>query len=436
MNERFMHLQTLAGEKAAGQGRFLAGYARACESDGVKPMIVGVDRAALRANLAIIRGRLGERGLCAVLKGDAYGHGIDIVAPEVVPVCSHVAAVDNYELGTVRGVDPDIPLLRLRVGSEFEIAEAAHKRWRVREMAASIIKLREIDSIAGWLGQRADIHLSLDAAGLGRNGLNISDKGVFEDFLGAALALENIHIASVGCHLPDAGSADPRDPKDSSRAALERFTDALRVLFARFAARGLRLPEVSAFSSASSCAFGDQGDMNLLEQPVFDRIGSSLFGLTVHNRHPEAGTRQVMHAGACVCDVVHRRHGEAIGYEHSYRVEEPEGEMIALLGVGWLSLSRYHQGVGKTQKPAFCMNRFGGRNLFVGRQSMNISTLRSSDCDGRELASGDLLYLTSDHGSPENSPTIARVAEWMGGVQPEFVTSTFGGSASSMRFPF
>jgi hypothetical protein len=47
-----------------------------------------------------------------------------------------------------------------------------------------------------------------------------------------------------------------------------------------------------------------------------------------------------------------------------------------------------------------------------------------------------MLYFTSDHGSLEKSPTIARVAEWMGGVQSEFVTSTFGGSASSVRFAF
>lgn len=416
--------------------RFVTGCVGAMKHNCVKPMMVGVNKAALKDNLHTIKSRLGNHGLCAVLKGDAYGHGIDIVAPEIIAACSHVAVVDNYELGIVRNLDAEIPLLRLRVGSDFEIVEAAEKRWRVREMVASLPKVKEISRIAGRLGQQAEIHLSLDAAGLGRNGLNISDAESFDALLLAILDLPNIHVASVGCHLPDAGDADPVERHDPSRLALRRFSASTRRLLQLFNDRGIQLPEVSAFSSASSCAFGHNELLKDLHQPVFDRIGSSLFGLTVQNRHAEKNTRQVMHVGTFVCDVVHRRQGEKVGYEHCYRVNDPTGERIALLGTGWLSLSRYQQGEGKSITPAFGMNQFGGSHLFLGRQSMNISTIRARGSDGYELSAGDLLFLTTDFGPVDAVPSISKVAWWMGGVQPEFVTSTFGGSASSTRFLF
>ena len=420
----------------AGHDRFMACGIRAMERDGAKPVMAGIDGVALRGNVERIRQRLGSRGLCAVLKGDAYGHGIDIVAPQILHACSHVAAVDNHELTAVRLLEPEMPLIRLRVGSEFEITQAARAKLNIREMAASLPKIEEIDQIAGHLGQRAEIHLSLDAAGFGRNGLNLADQKMLRSLWKAVLGLKHVRIASIGCHLPDAARADPGCGEDPSRRALDRFVAAARDLFRMCSEAGARLPEISAFSSASSVAFGGCVFPAELSTRAFDRIGSSLFGLTAHSRHQEPGTRQVMHVATVVCDVVHRQEGEEIGYEHCYRVEQEGGEKVALLGAGWLALSRYQQGLGKVSSPACCMSAAGRTHWFLGRQSMNISTVAARESGGTELAPGDLVFLTTDHGPRDACPTIARVAAWMGGVQPEYVTSTFGGSASTMRFPF
>jgi alanine racemase len=406
------------------------------QRNGGKPVLVGIDREALALNAGIIRDRLGARGLCAVLKGDAYGHGVDLVGSCLIDQCTHIAAVDNHELDVLRKVAPYTPLLRLRVGTESEIGQAARAGWGIREMAASRDKLDRIGRIHAHFGACAEIHLSLDAAGLGRNGFFFRDLDDIDTLARDIMAIPNVTITSIACHLPDAGSADPLDRNDPSRAAIDRFRAAVLVLLRHIRENGRKLPELSAYSSASSRAFGEGESLADLGCAVFDRIGSSLLGLTEGNRHGERNTCQVMHVSTAVCDVVHRQVGETVGYEHSYEVEAANGEDVALLGVGWLTLSRYQQGIGKTELPAWCIGPDGSSHRFLGRQSMNISTITAKSVRGGTLATGDMCFLTTDFHGADSAPTIPRIARWMGGVQHEFVTSAFGASPSSSRFLF
>lgn len=431
-----MNMHANSSSSASRRRRFNNAAAACQDGVGNRPVLVGIDREALKINAGIIRKRLGSRGLCAVLKGDAYGHGVELVSSSLLNQCTHMAAVDNYELEALRKVAPDMPLLRLRVGSDAEIGHAARAGWRVREMVASRDKLERISHIYAQFGAQAELHLSLDAAGLGRNGFFFQSVDDIEVLARDIAAIPNISIASIACHLPDAGRADTLDKDDPTRAALDRFRSAVLVLFRHLREAGRKPPEISAYSSASSCAFGERDPLGDLGCQMFDRIGSSLLGLTEGNRHGEHGTSQVMHVSTQVCDVVHRRAGESIGYEHSYTVDKAKGECVALLGAGWLTLSRYQQGIGKTDHPAWCLGPDGSRHSFLGRQSMNISTIEAKSAAGRTLEIGDMCYLTTDFHGSECGPSIARIAAWMGGVQHEFVTSSFGASPSSSRFLF
>lgn len=431
-----MNMHANSSSSASRRWRFNEAVAACQDIIGDRPVLVGIDCEALKINAGIVRKRLGNRGLCAILKGDAYGHGVKLVSSLLVDKCTHMAAVDNYELEALREVAPDMPLLRLRVGADTEINHAARAGWRVREMAASRDKLERISDIYAHLGTQAEIHLSLDAAGLGRNGFSFQNLDDIENLAQDITSMPNVSIASIACHLPDAGNANPFHRNDPSRVALERFRWAARALLRHLREEGRQLPEISAFSSASSYAFGEHDPLGELGCQMFDRIGSSLLGLTEGNRHGEQGTTQVMHVSTHVCDVVHRRAGESIGYEHAYTVDNANGESVALLGAGWLTLSRYHQGIGKTDLPAWCLGPDGARHNFLGRQSMNISTIKAKSAAGSTLKIGDMCYLTTDFHGADRGPTIARVAEWMGGVQHEFVTSSFGATPSSSRFLF
>ncbi|KAA8608988.1 alanine racemase [Salipiger aestuarii] len=431
-----MNMHSDSSFSASRRLRFNRATLASQQRDGGKPVLVGIDREALSLNVGIIRRRLGARGLCAVLKGDAYGHGIDLVGSCLLDQCTHMAAVDNYELVALRKMAPNTPLLRLRVGTEAEISQAARAGWRIREMAASRDKIERISRLHAHFGARAEIHLTLDAAGLGRNGFFFRDLDDIDVLARDIMAMPNVTVASIACHLPDAGSADPSDRDDPSRVAIDKFRAAVSVLLRHMRENGRKLPELSAYSSASSCAFGQSDSLLDLGCAVFDRIGSSLLGLTEGNGHGERNTSQVMHVSTAVCDVVHRQVGETVGYERSYAVEAANGEDVALLGAGWLTLSRYQQGIGKTELPAWCIGPDGSPHRFLGRQSMNISTIAAKSARGGNLKTGDMCFLTTDFHGTDCAPTIPRIAKWMGGVQHEFVTSAFGTSPSSLRFLF
>ncbi len=109
----------------------------------LKPLLVGIDLQALEHNAAAISERLGSTRLCAVLKGDAYGHGIDNVTASLLKYCSHFAVVDNDEALQLRRRAKDSVVLRLRPGAPHEIAEAVELGLRVRETSDLLARPRE-----------------------------------------------------------------------------------------------------------------------------------------------------------------------------------------------------------------------------------------------------------------------------------------------------
>jgi alanine racemase len=409
-------------------------------AEGSRPLMVGIDVQALQHNLELLRDHLGKRTLMAVLKGDAYGHGIDQVAPHLIRHCSYFGVVDNREAQSLRKLSPGCTILRLRPATPAELDEALRMRLGVREAIGSLEKAREIATAARHFGYLVDVHVSMDVGGLGRGGMSMQDEARAERALREVIRMPGIRLRSLGCHLPEAGTCDVRTSGDPTRAALERFENWARRVAKWCLEAGIESPEVSALSSAGSAALNHFKPLESSGLRVFERIGNSLYGLGSSKQHRFPGVQQVMHAATMVSSVIDRPGGASIGYEATYTTPEG-GESIALLGVGWLSLGRLYQGVGKSTTPCWVVGWDAGRYLLVGRQSMNIATLRAvpEDGCGRPLRAGDVVFVTTDgrlHEASVASPTIPLIAMQMGGVQEEHVTSLLGTSPSTMRFCF
>ena len=413
--------------------------ARRQSTGALKPLWVGINLDALGQNAARISARLGDTQLCAVLKGDAYGHGIENVTASLLKHCSHFAVVDNYEAALLRRRVKDAVVLRLRPSPPAEVAEAIELGLQVREAAGSLGKAQEIDRIARHCGRVVDLHVSLDVSGLGRGGFPVHDRNSLVKELQQVVDLPGTRVASVGCHLRDVSRCAPARAEDSTRQAVDYFTVLVRQLCEFIAISGKRLPEVSLFSSAGSVAFAQSRPVKALGLTSFDRIGNSLFGLRSSAEHFERNTRQVMHVGTHVCMVVRRPAGATVGYEHAYHVSE-HGEELALLGAGWSSMSREYQGIGKVPRPAWVANLYGGAHPLVGRQSMNVSVIRAIDDHGRRLQDGDFVWITTDAAPTgeyfQRAPSIAALSACMQNCQQEYITTVLGSSSSARRFVF
>src|SRR5512136_1896493 len=101
---------------------------------------VEIDLGALAANVRAFRGRLGGAGLAAVVKSEAYGHGVELVAPAALAAGASWLAVwgANEGIPLRQLVGPGVPILCLghTPAADFEAAVASDLRLTLYDPAA------------------------------------------------------------------------------------------------------------------------------------------------------------------------------------------------------------------------------------------------------------------------------------------------------------
>ncbi|CAN5540666.1 alanine racemase [soil metagenome] len=193
-----------------------------------------IDLSAIRHNLCVARSKIGPKpGIVAVVKANAYGHGMIEVA---------TALADQVELFGVANVEEARELVHL--GREILLLSPslpAERREIVeRGFIASVSSAKEASSFAG-----GRINFKVDT-GMGRMG-TWQDEAVEE--LRAIIRLGNVSVHSVSTHLPV-----PDEDAAFTQAELAGFA-ALAETFRTFVP-GVR---IHALNSAGILGFGDYG---------------------------------------------------------------------------------------------------------------------------------------------------------------------------------
>lgn len=178
-----------------------------------------VDLGAIRANLDRVRGLAGNATVMAVVKADAYGHGMAAVARTLrqadvawlgVALPSEALALRAQgDGGRVLAWlwapgDPDI-VACVRGGVDLSVSSA----WAVLEVAEA----------ARRTGVRASIHIKVDT-GLYRNGATADQLPPVIDAVRAALAEGLVQVEGVWSHLAD-GDVAGADSVAQQQAAFE-----------------------------------------------------------------------------------------------------------------------------------------------------------------------------------------------------------------------
>ncbi len=184
-----------------------------------------VSAGAFAHNVGRLRERLPERvEICAVVKADAYGHGLEVVVPRLAPLVDRMAvtlpstALRLRELGwrgpvlTFFRALGAVPAGELRDTLEAQIAAG------VTLTITSADDLAPIEAAAAAVGREAEVHLKLDT-GMTRSGVLVGGaRPVVE-----ACAASPVRLAGVYTQLASADSAD----LGSAHAQLDRFDDLL-----------------------------------------------------------------------------------------------------------------------------------------------------------------------------------------------------------------
>ena len=202
--------------------------------------------AALRHNVAVVRALAGERvRIMAVVKANAYGHGIGIVVPALAECVESFGVANVTEAREVRALAEHHPIFILGPALPEERAEIGARRFI--PLVSDIAEAQAYAALAD--GEPLDVHLKIDT-GMGRMGIWQDDA---PETVRSIRGIEGIRIAGLASHLPVADENEA-----FTRAQLERF----EALVAQLRADGLASPVVHVENSAGIIGFpAHAGDM-------------------------------------------------------------------------------------------------------------------------------------------------------------------------------
>lgn len=162
-----------------------------------------IDLNALAYNFSTIKNKVGAAMIMAVVKANAYGHGIVECALFLQAQGANYFGVALVEEAiTLRTAGITLPILVLGGVMVEQVPLFLH--YDIEIMASSIDKLIAIDACAAQHGKKAKVHLKIDT-GLGRIGVRYTNA---EQFFQAAINLLSIEIVGVASHFATADDQD------------------------------------------------------------------------------------------------------------------------------------------------------------------------------------------------------------------------------------
>jgi alanine racemase len=180
-----------------------------------------VDLNALRGNLAWIKHRAGaDVRVLAVVKADAYGHGLKHIAALLMQSGADLFGVANLtEAESIRSVARGWPILMLGACLPHEVELAV--RDDVMPTVSSLEEARAFSRVAVKLRKRVAVHVKVDT-GMGRLGV---DPGRAVELIAGMRRLKRIECEGIYTHYSSA-----EDEQDFSRAQAAQFEGIVREL--------------------------------------------------------------------------------------------------------------------------------------------------------------------------------------------------------------
>ncbi|MCA9759836.1 MAG: alanine racemase, partial [Candidatus Eisenbacteria bacterium] len=155
---------------------------------------IELSRAALRSNLSFLKKRIGDAArLVVVVKGNAYGHGIDPFVPMAERLgVRHFSVASSFEASSVLEVaSPDATILIMGILYSADLPWVIERG--IEFYVFDLARLEEAARVARAVGRPAHIHLEVETGG-NRLGLPMADL----DRAIPILKKEKTHLRFVG----------------------------------------------------------------------------------------------------------------------------------------------------------------------------------------------------------------------------------------------
>jgi alanine racemase len=364
-----------------------------------------IDRDALRHNAKVVRQRIGSAEMLAVVKANAYGHGLLGVAQALADDAQLFGVANLEEALALRASLPH-PIIILGPATPEERSIIAEQGFiptiSSLEEAQDFSRLAsnphlnslpgqgEADATAPGEGRRISINFKIDT-GMGRMG--VVENEAREVFKRVAV-LPNIDIHSVSTHMP----VSNEDTK-FTRGQLVRF----RRIIERIRAEVPGSYRAHVLQSAGTLAFNP---------PTFDivRAGIMLYGISPLPEFQKL-LKPAMTWKTRISLVRDMPKGSSISYGRTFIT--PRKMRIATLSAGYADGYPWHL----SNRGAAVLVR-GQRCALIGRVTMDLMMIDVSNTDNLQV--GDEVVLMGRDGSEEIS--CAELAEKAGTITWEIIT--------------
>jgi len=359
---------------------------------------VEINAEAIRGNLKTFRSIIPERcSMMAVVKANAYGHGLSVVAPIAAAHAEWLGVNTLDEALAVRDLGVGKPVLILGY-TELERLEAVvHSGFR--QVVYRVDAAAALAQAAAQRNTRADIHLKIET-GTHRQGIPVAE---LPDFLRQIRRMDHLNVEGVYTHF--ANIEDTLDPS-FAQLQLQRFRQALDVLDSE----GMRPSYVHAAATAGAVLYPETAFTMI-------RLGIGAYGiwpsretqLAARERGRKISLTPALAWKTRVAQIKSIGAGEYVGYGLTYQATRAMKAVVIPAG--------YYDGYDR--KLSNC-----GRALIrgqfapvIGRVAMNMTMMEVADA-GAEL--DDEVVLIGRQGKAEIR--VEEVAEKAGTIAYEIVS--------------
>ncbi|MCF6289966.1 MAG: alanine racemase [Desulfobacterales bacterium] len=338
---------------------------------------VEIDLAALAANYAVVRETVGSGvRVMAVVKADAYGHGMVRVARTLAAAGARTFGVAEVEEGmALRGAGVPGEIVVLLGGPLESVAEMVGNQ--LTPVVFDIDTLAELSQRARALDAVLDVHLKVDV-GMGRLGIMPAE---VQGFVRQLTALPGLRLTGVLSHLPAAD--DPAADQNTS-TQLRCFQEVLAGLEQKNG-----VGPVTHIANSAALLYHQPARLDMV------RPGISLYGY-----YPDGAAgigaatvklRPVMRFKTRVLQVKEVPAGAGISYGHTFVTRRPT--RLAVLPVG------YDDGYLRRLSNRAQVLIHGQRAPVRGRVCMNACMVDITDLDdAAAVRPGDEVVLIGPQG--------------------------------------
>jgi alanine racemase len=298
---------------------------------------INLDRVS--KNLELTLGLL-PRGadFCAVMKADAYGHGIHRIVPLLLEqgvTCAGISS--NAEARAVRDAGFTGSLIRLRAATLHEVEAAIPDQ--VEEQVGSLYAAKHLRGLHGSSG----FHLALNAGGMSRDALDVSTQAGQKE---CRDILDEVGDRTVGI-----STHFPKNEPAPLKAGSERFMQQVDWI-----CDNSDLNKTDMLVHAGSTLTLLSGVE--IETDMY-RCGAILYGFL----NPELGFRPTMELKAQVVHLGVYPKGASVGYDGDYILEADR--RLACISIG------YAAGYSRVAQDRGTVLIRGKRARVLGKVSMN-----------------------------------------------------------------